>query len=453
MPYRPRFVPLAVLCAAGCGALCGCAQQSKEKELAGVAKDWAMTIRASQVIPIYPLREDLEPGDVFLVTTPLQDQATQYRESGFLPLDQQLARLHPVDKDHFYNWFYHNSFGIGADSAPGVRKDFPPNNWRFPAGTDPWIELPSGTRAKGSTAWTRAPRVYFPTYTFKVASGVGVALAFPIQAVPVGLSAMGTDSATGSAQLKDAFTYGLSLEEISPLVERWAAQNRELLAAQYTRCVPNPIYVRVVNRVYAVGGLKVSLTNDKAFAMDVKAGVNAPTAPTPVQAEEDFKKRIETMSAATRAVQSTQAGGNVKITFASSRSVDADETFDRPLVVGFISFDYLVKSGGYLETPSATRVRLNNQLSSEGTLFSPEQEEISVYSRAVGGLGDTSQRALLGSAAAKLGESFQPAYTQALAAGAKPWDAFQTAIMITKPDNARVVIALRHAWQETQLGS
>jgi hypothetical protein len=30
-----------------------------------------MTIRASQVVPVYPLTEDLQPGEVFLVQLPV----------------------------------------------------------------------------------------------------------------------------------------------------------------------------------------------------------------------------------------------------------------------------------------------------------------------------------------------------------------------------------------------
>lgn len=43
---------------------------SREQELENVAKDWCLTIRASQVMPVYPLREDVQPGDCFLVSVP-----------------------------------------------------------------------------------------------------------------------------------------------------------------------------------------------------------------------------------------------------------------------------------------------------------------------------------------------------------------------------------------------
>src|SRR5437016_4213640 len=44
------------------------------KQLAHVAKDWSLVVRASQIIPVYPLTEDLLPGDVFLVQSPIEDE-------------------------------------------------------------------------------------------------------------------------------------------------------------------------------------------------------------------------------------------------------------------------------------------------------------------------------------------------------------------------------------------
>src|SRR4051812_48669153 len=69
---------------------------TKNKQLEAVAKDWSMTIRASQVVPVYPLTEDLQPGDVFLVQLPVDRQQEAYKQKGFLPLDNLIARLRPA---------------------------------------------------------------------------------------------------------------------------------------------------------------------------------------------------------------------------------------------------------------------------------------------------------------------------------------------------------------------
>ena len=47
----------------------GCA--SSESQVQKAARDWCMTIRGSQVVPVYPLTEDIQPGDIFLVQVPV----------------------------------------------------------------------------------------------------------------------------------------------------------------------------------------------------------------------------------------------------------------------------------------------------------------------------------------------------------------------------------------------
>src|SRR5262245_36709469 len=91
--------PAALVVAGGCGT-------TRMDQLERVAKDGCETIRASQVIPVYPLTEDLQPGDVFLVQVPVDRQQEIYRKKGFLPLDNHLARLDPAS----YGAFYDHSF-------------------------------------------------------------------------------------------------------------------------------------------------------------------------------------------------------------------------------------------------------------------------------------------------------------------------------------------------------
>lgn len=57
---------------AGCGEM---AMRQKERQMELVARDWSMTIRASQVVPVYPLNEDIVPGDVFLVNQTVAAQS------------------------------------------------------------------------------------------------------------------------------------------------------------------------------------------------------------------------------------------------------------------------------------------------------------------------------------------------------------------------------------------
>src|SRR5688500_13342920 len=133
---------LIVGSALGCGTT-----RSKSAELARVAKDWCLTIRASQVIPIYPLSEDVEVGDVYLVRTRIEDQIAVYQAEGFLPLENLAARIPPTG----YVTFYKDGYRVTA-------KGLPPRVWQFP---------PEGSTTQ-PTDYRNAPRAAFPAYTFQV---------------------------------------------------------------------------------------------------------------------------------------------------------------------------------------------------------------------------------------------------------------------------------------------
>src|SRR5260370_25526629 len=82
---------IAMLIATLLGGCC----TGKQTQLEKAAKDWCATIRASQVIPVYPLTEDIQPGDIFLVQVPVDKQQRVFEQKGYLPLDNHLDRLNP----------------------------------------------------------------------------------------------------------------------------------------------------------------------------------------------------------------------------------------------------------------------------------------------------------------------------------------------------------------------
>ena len=243
----------------GCALLSN--TRSTQAQLERVAKDWCMTIRASQVLCTYPLTEDLQVGDMYIVSTSIDDQVQQYRDRGFLPFELLLWRLQPKGYDEMYRGFY-NTRGF---------VDVVPHQWQFPANT-----------TGGGTDWATAPAAAFPTYKFSVQRGQGLNLAVPVQSVPVGLSLMNTGTATGSISIDDASTYGVPLGLLERQVDAWARcpLNRAVLA----RYAPTTDakgrqkqqFLRVVARVYVTGKINVSLQNDEARSLGGNVGAPQP---------------------------------------------------------------------------------------------------------------------------------------------------------------------------------
>ncbi|MCU0786714.1 MAG: hypothetical protein MUC91_00750 [Verrucomicrobia bacterium] len=331
----------------GVGLLSGC--RTSERQLARVAKDWCLTIRSSQVLPVYPLTEDLQPGDVFVVQTPLSAQARIYRRQGFLALDQHVTRLGNLPYDTFYAGGYWEGTYAGV---PHVRP-----GWS--SGDAPPVP--------------RVPRAAFPTYNFSVQRSGGLKLAIPIQGVPVGLGWMGAQHAAGSVTLTDTFTYGLDIEPMLRALVSWWRENpdvRDMLGAVAAES-SEPVFLRVVNRVYLAGGVRVQLTNLDSQRADAEAGV-PPDFPLSELSELEASgaiatnpadpSELDTLTAGLRLLQGAAPGGAARFVQASRSSVTLDQTFDRPLVIGYLGFDVKVYEDGTLSPPIPSYAVLNRQL-------------------------------------------------------------------------------------------
>lgn len=327
-------------------SLAGCAVDPS-KQLERTAKDWCMTIRASQVLPVYPLTEDVQPGDVFLVQTPISTQTDIYKKRGFLALDQLVTRFHALD----YRAFYQNGYWTGTyASIAHVRPGWP---------TPPATAVP-----------VEAPRAAFPSYNFSVQRGVGLQLAIPLHGVPVGLGIMGASRATGSVTINDAYTYGVDSESLLRQLYAWWRSSPDIAETfqEIVKQTNSPVYLRVVTRVYLTGGVVVSLTNLDAVAAGADVGA-APELKLLDLSTEDpekveasiaaYKAALEAISGQLNEMQNNAPGGAVRFAQASQRSVTMNQTFDRPLVIGYLGFDVRVYDTGQLSAPIPSYSVLN----------------------------------------------------------------------------------------------
>jgi len=334
-------------------SLAGCTCGNVQRELEQVAKDWSMVIRASQVIPVYPLTEDLQPGDVFLVQQTVDKQHTEYAKRGFLPLDNMIWRINPAN----YESFYRQSFGVGGEG-----KVLPQ-----------YFIKPSDT----ATAWSAAPNVSFPTYSFSARRGGGFNLALPIQGVPIGLSLLGGDAAQGTVTIADARTYGVDTISLHDEVTEWAVKERHFLA-NFASTESHTNYLRVITRVYLTGKLNVSLQSSRTGGGEITGGMRKPvdlilpeagSDPQKITMD-DYKKRVDELNtmienalkkSGENSVEKLLPGGTIKVVAASARTVSLSETFSRPLVIGYLGFDMAIRAGGMLGPPIPTYAVLQDK--------------------------------------------------------------------------------------------
>lgn len=349
-------------------ALSGCHSYLKRRQLERVAKDWALTIRASQVIPVYPLTYDLQPGDIFLVQTPIGKETKIYEEKGFLPIDMQYARLDLGNTA--YSEFYKQSYWEG---------DFAKCPFPRPRRKDPTT---GNTIGKMDVS---APSAAFPNYTFEIQTGAGLQLAIPISSIPVGLGLMEAKSASVSVDLKEAFTYGLSIEKILPKLDHWVSDNRSKLAG-IVLSSNQDIFLRIVTRVYMVGKVNVTIKNaeTQTGGLDVGKSQNidllALKTDDPAKLEavsEAYKKASGAYSDLLKNLSDNLPGGSIRIAQASRGFVTLVETFDEPKVIGYVGFDVIVNKDGSIGEPIPTFAKLEKYIKTPDN-YGPDENSIRI---------------------------------------------------------------------------
>jgi len=331
----------------------GCASRSTRAQLESVAKGWCETIRASQVIPVYPLTQDLVVGDVFLVQTTVESQAKLYNRRGFLSLDDHRTRLRGIDyKRMYFDGYWKDSFG----NTPHEQSQ------RTNAGS-----LPSGASEGIALTEAAAPRAAFPTYTFAAKSGFGLSLAIPVKGVPVGLNYLNSDRVSGSVTIADARTYAGDEQQLYEELRKWAEQPsiRPMLSETVDKANGRPVFLRVISRVYLTGGVIVNLQRADAKG----AGARAGTAPKVSLVDADgnvnsnYDELLGALDQQANALGAlTEAGASVRFMAASESSVALAESFDRLLVIGYLGYDVPVYAGGVIGAPLPTFQRLTRQI-------------------------------------------------------------------------------------------
>jgi hypothetical protein len=347
----PRLGAVTLLAPFFLTASCQPLQVGQEEQ---VAKNWCLAIRANQVIPVYPLTEDLLPGDTFLVQRSIANQQADYEAKGFLPLDDHRNRISVIDyKALYFDGFWQDQFG----KVPHPRPDRRANAGPTTAAADSSVTLTD----------IPAPRATFPSYTFTVSRSQGLSLAIPVHAIPVAFNYLGADNATGTVTLLDSHTYAADSYDLEFQLRAWAAKDKikNSLAQAAAMSPDKTVYLRCITRVYLIGGVAVSLTNSDSQGAKVTAGVNPPGVPniTPtadagtnytnlLQQLSNQSNGVSTNPSASKATglltSAAQIGGSVQFTQASSLGVSLNETFDRPLVVGYLGFDIAVNPDGEL---------------------------------------------------------------------------------------------------------
>jgi len=369
-------------------------RKNRQRHLERVVRDWCLTLRASQIIPCYPLREDVEPGSMTVVNYTIPEMKRYWNQKGYLPFEIDYDHITSLD---FRGW-YRDSFGTGGNKNPY-------HTWR--------------------EGWSSAPYAGFLSHSYTISRGESFSGALPLKGVPTMLSALNSRTAQVSVTLKKCHTVGIGETRLREAVGRWVdvVDNRIHLYNKLREASGAKRYMRIVSRVYLVEQVSVSVTDLSASSARLSAGepkpagnifvaqgeaagnfdkassslpahnltpqeipdlppdLPAPPAPAagnsapsvpgtelfpPTLSEEErlrnlrqelalrthelklekARLQIEKAAMTNRFGGAVTPGATSQVASASKGSVTMEETFDRPLVIGFEAMDYEIILNG-----------------------------------------------------------------------------------------------------------
>jgi len=293
----------------------GC--HTEQEDLTGVNKEWDKVIRASHIYPIYPLTEDLIPGDIFWVSKRIND-SSQWNQPGYLALDRMIARIEVTN----YTRFYSNEFSYGESVIPKVFMD--------------------------AVNWSNSPGAAFPSYGFTVQQDVGANVSLPIQGIPVGLALMGAKSASGQVAITEAHTYGIDELDLKDAVKMFISNHVDYLLGLLRDDGLGTNYLQVVTRVYTAQRVAVSLFKESGIGMTASGGMpkDVPLPELSTNTAQSYSNLVNAVNGivasnetAFSAAAGLAPGGTLKFTSINSSSVSMDQQFPRPLVIGYLGFN------------------------------------------------------------------------------------------------------------------
>ena len=352
--------------ATSCFILTSCSNNDikpPQKSFEKVAKDWSMTVRASQVMPLFPLEEDIRPGDIYLVDKSIDSEVKTWDQKGFLPLNNRFDRMQ-IPQEAFDSFYAQSS-----DASDPV-------------------------------SYSRPPKVAFPSYTFEVDRRGALGLAVPLSSVPVAISASGAQRATGSVVFDGATTQGLPDLAMQRQINRWKTTHKAELADR-AKQIERPLILRLITRTFSIQGATVSLVFESQKGANLQVGSTVPASPkvaTSSAAQDEtlseeyealiteinqkialektnasdqgtadleaqlvtvkqlqaqyeiksLKRKIERKASEERFGGYLLPSGSAKVVGRSARGVTMEEVFDKPLVLGYWATEYLVTEEGSL---------------------------------------------------------------------------------------------------------
>lgn len=186
----------------------------------------------------------------------------------------------------------------------------------------------------------------------------------PISSIPVALNFLGAQENSAIVTLTDASTYQADHETIMVKLKEWIDSTPQVKAELEAACRyigKEYVYLRVIIRVYLVGAVDIALERKDAYQGGIQAGLVEQAADTSISVEkfaDSIAKQTILLKELNNLAAKNKIGDAVNFNIATKSNIGLRESFDRPLVVGYLGIDVPFFQDGRLGAPIPTFERL-----------------------------------------------------------------------------------------------
>lgn len=356
----PAFLTGWLCLAAGCGSPGG--------KVGNVAREWSKMMREQQIVPVFPPREDIRIGDVFLQTTkPEENHKAYYEAGGYMeipgllasaPLEGQIndsyARRppYPLTPTNIMITVPINTTTVTVSTnANGVVQ----TNVTVTIGTELQAR-PATVEAEDGQIFSadgpnRLRHVGFPEFSFTKLDSASLQAVIPVEGLNVAAAFTGSSAKEGYMKVSSGESVSLPLAETFDAILKIMADTNGQLLPKYSNIVTKacdvaaavggpttrPVYLTFVNEIFFARTIDINFTTKKSFG----GGANVAGSPSslPLDVTANAVKRAEQINAITgEALSKTTPGGSLKFTSVSDFGVGLRRTYPRPIAIGIRGF-------------------------------------------------------------------------------------------------------------------
>ncbi len=374
----------------GLSMLSGCASVYQP---GSIAQDWACKLRELQIQPLFPPREDVQVGDVYLLAMPKDGTTSAGCESR-----QALGASFPANGTGFVPiGKYLSDLGVGnaVNAHYSTRLDLPKTEAStLSVGTDGKIEI-SGYATSASTEIIPAPEtppkgtlkrlriVGFPDFMTVKVSGAELGAIAPVLGMPseIALSADAVESA--SLSIPVAESYAIPALTILPTLKEHFHSSGSACKVNYDdvktmfsedTLEKNDLVLHAIYEVYYTRALSAELSLKQDFAMGVnrdrssaKGKTSQQVLPQPEAAETGTANGTQVDKASNNGTATAQdavrnelaervqsaadalakrkglPGVTLDVHSGSASNIGMTRVFERPIAIGFRSISFKVQ--------------------------------------------------------------------------------------------------------------